>query len=200
MIKVDFWQGRYETENTPWDLGGPSPHFVALLNQKPDFLKPGKMAVFGSGRGHDAALFAQNSLDVTGFDYAPGAVEEARKLYGSLAIRFEQADLFDMSKADSPWAGQFDFLLEHTCFCAILPQDRAAYAQSARNILKPGGYLIGVFWEHQDEDGPPFSTTEADIRQIFGADFELCSISENTPASGRAGIERLAVLRRKMEV
>lgn len=196
MIRVDFWQDRYETQNTPWDLGGPSPHFVELLQNKPDFLQAGKMAVLGSGRGHDAALFTQHGLDVIGFDYAPGAITEARERY-SPSTRFEQADLFEMADATCEWAGQFDFLLEHTCFCAISPKDRVAYVQSARNILKPGGYLIGVFWEHHEPDGPPFSTTVAEIQTLFGADFEICSIADKAPANGRNGVERLCVLRRK---
>ena len=199
MLNVDFWQNRYATHNTPWDLGEASPHFVEFLKQRPDWLKPGKMAVPGSGRGHDAALFAQAGFDVIGFDYAPGAIQEAQTRYGQIA-RFQQANLFDMAQPDSPWAGQFDYVLEHTCFCAILPQERPAYVKSVQNLLKPSGYLIGVFWEHQDPDGPPFSTTETQIRSDFQTAFELVSIQPKAPADDRSGTERLVILRRTIDV
>lgn len=196
MIGVDFWQGRYDASNTPWDLGGPSPHFVELLKQPPAFLKPGNMVVFGAGRGHDAALFAQHGFDVLGLDYAPGAVQAASQLYGSVA-RFEQANIFDLVDPASPKAGTFDYLLEHTCFCAILPQERSAYVQAAGNLLKPGGYLIGIFWEHGETDGPPFSTTEADLRRAFEPIFDVVDIQAKSPAADRSGTERLVILRRK---
>lgn len=194
MISVDFWQNRYETEETPWDLGGPSPHWMELLAAKPEWLKPGKMAVPGSGRGHDAALFGQANFDVVGFDYSPGAVERANKLYDKIA-KFEQADIFNL--ATSPWAGQFDYVLEHTCFCAILPKQRTDYVQNMQALLKPGGYLFGIFWEHGDPDGPPFSTNPKELETLFGTSFELISSADKTPASDRSGIERLVVFRKK---
>jgi SAM-dependent methyltransferase len=205
MIKVDFWQGRYETGQTPWDLGGPSPHFETLLSRKPDWLCPGRIAVLGAGRGHDAALFARAGFEVTGFDYAPGAVAEAQRLYpagnaadqNQNALNFVQADVFELASPDSPWRGQFDYILEHTCFCAIFPSDRESYARSAANLLKPGGLLMGVFWDHADTDGPPFSTTEADILETFGPAFEPVSMEPLPPAADRSGIERLVILKRK---
>ncbi len=191
MLDVNFWQGRYDSGVTPWDLGGPSPHFEALLRQPPEFLKPGRMAVPGSGRGHDAALFAKAGYTVTGFDYAPGAIEEAAHLYGD-AITWVQTDIFNLADSNSIWAGQFDYVLEHTCFCAIKPQERPRYAAMARNLLKPGGYLFGIFWEHHDPDGPPYSTTESAIRSTFSQGFECLSLTALHPAGGRSGTERLA--------
>jgi SAM-dependent methyltransferase len=199
MQDVDFWESRYAAENTPWDLAGPSPHFVALLAQKPTFLSVGKMAVLGSGRGHDAALFGKTGFDVTGFDYAPGAVKVASDLYSAYA-RFQVADIFALT--DPVWSNlpAFDYVLEHTCFCAIPPERRTDYVQAVRHILKPGGYLIGVFWEHNEVDGPPFSTTEADLKGFFTPDFEVISIENKNPVAGRSGVERLTILRRKMDV
>lgn len=198
-ISIDFWDGRYETGDTPWDLGGPSPHFVELLKNRPDFLKPGRVAVPGSGRGHDAALFAREGFEVVGFDYAPAAVEQARQQQGDMQgrVRFEEADIFALGTPGSPWHRQFDYVVEHTCFCAILPKERAAYAQTVRNLLKPGGYLIGVFWQHtgRNEDGPPFVTTLDEVREVFEPDFEILSVDEKKPAIDRSGVERLIILR-----
>lgn len=199
MLDINFWQSRYDSGNTPWDLGQASPHFIGLLHNPPAWLKPGKMAVVGSGRGHDAALFAQAGFEVVGFDYAPGAILEAQTHYGKLA-QFQQANIFDLADPHSPWAGQFEYILEHACFCAILPRERAAYERSAKNLLKPDGTIIGVFWEHDATDGPPFSTTEAHLRETFEPDFELLSIQPVPPADDREGIERLAILRRSGEV
>ncbi|HEY9746190.1 MAG TPA: methyltransferase domain-containing protein [Oculatellaceae cyanobacterium] len=196
MLGVDFWQERYETGQTPWDLGGPSPHFVELLKHQPDWLKAGKMAVPGSGRGHDAALFAQAGFEVIGFDYSPGAIMEAKGLYGE-TTRFEQADIFQLGAAESTWLAQFDYVLEHTCFCAILPEQRGDYVKNMKALLKPDSLLIGVFWEHAEWGGPPFSTSLQDIQTHFETDFDILLSENKTPARGRNGLERLTVLRRK---
>lgn len=198
MVYVDFWQDRYQSGNMPWDLGHASPHFEYLLKTQSEKLPPGRMAVLGSGRGHDAAYFAAAGFEVTGFDYAPGAVEAARQLYGN-AVTFVQADICDLAFAapGSPYHQAFDYLLEHTCFCAIHPSQRDDYARSARDLLKPGGLLIGVFWEHGDDDGPPHNTTLADVDRHFGEGFERIRMEERPPVSDREGVERLLLLRRK---
>lgn len=199
MLDVNFWENRYITQNTGWDLGGPSPHFVALLKNPPPFLKPDAMAVLGCGRGHDAALFAQNSFQVTGFDYATSAIQEAHQRYGQW-VEFQQVDIFTLGQANSPYAQQFDYILEHTCFCAILPQQRFDYLKTVTRLLKPAGYLIGIFWEHDDPDGPPFSTTLDEVKAFFSNAFDIISMEEHQSANNRRGIERLMILRRKKEL
>ena len=199
MLDIQFWQSRYESGQTPWDLDQASPHLISLLDDPPVWLTPGKMAVLGSGRGHDAALFAKAGFEVMGFDYAPGAIQEAQRRYGDIA-QFRQMDIFDLANPHSPWAGQFDYVLEHTCFCAILPNQREAYLASVKNILKPGALLIGVFWEHADPDGPPFSTTEAELKAYFEPEFEFLLLQAYPAVMNREGTERLAILRHSSEV
>lgn len=199
MLDMSFWESRYQAQNTPWDLAAPTPWFAEFLSRKPDFFSPGKMAVFGAGRGHDAALFAQAGFEVVAFDYAPQAIALGQQLYGQ-HVRFEQQDIFDLADPDSGYAAMFDYALEHTCFCAILPSQRADYVKSVVTILKPGGYLLGVFWEHNDEDGPPFRTTEADLQTAFAESFDFVSTEAHAAVAGREGLERLVLLRRKTDV
>ncbi len=191
---VDFWQDRYDTRQTPWDLGGPSPHFAHFLNIHGAKFPPGRMAVMGAGRGHDAALFANAGFEVTAFDYAPGAVQEAKRLYGNLFTPVQQ-DIFSLG---SQYQNGFDYVLEHTCFCAIHPNQRQSYVEAVCSLLKPGGVLIGVFWEHDDPQGPPFPTTPDEIRQLFSEHFNI-EQEEAFPAStsGRTGIEYQMVIRKK---
>lgn len=194
MLKVEFWQERYASGEIPWDLNAPSPHFMELLKAAPELLKPGKMAVPGSGKGHDAALFGQAGFDVTGFDYALGAVQEATTHYGQWA-RFEQQNIFELVNQPDCRA-QFDYILEHTCFCAISPKDRPQYVQMARHLLKPGGLLIGVFSEQGRLEGPPYDTSPSDIQEAFKDGFEILSITPKKPARDRSGTEYLGLLRR----
>jgi len=190
----EFWETLYLQQDTPWDLGQPAPPFEKLLAVRGQSLVRGKMAVLGCGRGHDAALFARYGFDVTGFDMAPKAIEEAKGLYGH-QVRFIQADIF---RLDPVYFGQFDWVLEHTCFCAISPSLRRAYAKTVTQLLKPGGGLIGLFWAHGRIGGPPYSTSRNELDQLFSPNFRI-QLLEKTPfsVSDRQGQEFLGIFYRK---
>ncbi|MCU0523678.1 MAG: TPMT family class I SAM-dependent methyltransferase [Elainella sp. Prado103] len=164
-LTAEFWQGRYQEGTDRWDLGQPAPPFVSLLtaDQAP---APGSMAVLGSGRGHDALLFAAHGFAVTGFDFAPFAIETATQAaqQRGLPAQFLCRDIFTLAEE---FSHQFDYVLEHTCFCAILPEQRADYVQMVHQILRPGGELIALFWAHSRPGGPPFGVSLAEIRQLF---------------------------------
>ena len=187
---VDFWQSRYDEGVLPWDLAGPSPHFVALAQREPELFH-GKWIVPGAGRGHDAAFIVSLGAEVLAMDYAPGAQAAAAKLYPELNLI--EADIF---KLDASYNHQFDGLLEHTCFCAINPKYRGDYALMASEVLKPGGQLVGVFWEHGDPDGPPFSTTQKEIKDVFEPYFQDIQIVPTVRnAASRSGQEYLVRMR-----
>lgn len=189
----EFWEGRYRENVTPWDLGQPAPPFATLIRERREEFLPGKMAVLGAGAGHDAAFFGQNGFEVVGFDYAEGAIERATARYGQW-VNFVQANIFEIPEA---YRGTFDYVLEHTCFCAIPMERRRDYVEAARRLLKPEGRLIGLFWCHQEEGGPPFKTDRQELETLFSPYFRFESVTvPESSAEGRRGQELLCILRR----
>lgn len=168
-LSAAAWEQRYQNGQTGWDLGAPAPPLVQLLAgaQAP---RPGRMAVLGAGRGHDALLFAAHRFDVVGFDLAPSAIAAAQQAAQSqqLPAQFLQRDIFTLG---TEFAAQFDYVLEHTCFCAIDPELRPAYVQLIKTLLRSRGELLALFWAHQKSGGPPFGTTVAALRQLFEPNF-----------------------------
>jgi SAM-dependent methyltransferase len=173
-LSPEFWEGRYQEGTDRWDLGQPAPPFISLL-QSQDVPEPGRMAVLGSGKGHDALWFASQGFEVIGFDFAPSAIAEstAAAQARGLSAQFLQRDIFALPQE---FAETFNYVLEHTCYCAILPSQRAAYVSLVRSLLKPGGELIALFWAHSQPGGPPFGTTVAEIRQQFEEAFAIESL------------------------
>lgn len=195
-LTADFWEGRYQQGTARWDLGEPAPPFVTLLHA-PDAPKPGRIAVLGSGRGHDALLFAECGFDVVGFDFAPSAIEAATAAAQSrhLSAQFLQRDIFELPKE---FSHHFDYVLEHTCYCAILPEQRADYVRVVRSILRPHGELIALFWAHARSGGPPFGTTPNEILQQFSPSFDTVSFTRATNSvESRKNEEYLARFRVK---
>ncbi len=191
-----FWEERYRAGQTGWDIGRPAPPFESLL-VSPDCPPPGRLAVLGCGRGHDALLFARHGFTVTGFDFAPSAVQEAQTAAArsGLAVEFVRADLFTLPSSYSEF---FDYVVEHTCFCAIDPSRRGEYVDVVRHLLRPGGEMIALFFAHGQPGGPPFTTNVEEIRHLFGDAF---AIEQLEPArdsiESRRGKEVLGRLRRR---
>src|SRR5262249_45810568 len=148
------------------------------------------VAVPGCGRGHDARLLARTGYRVRAFDFADAPIREARALAerAGADVTFEQRDVFGLA---ADYRDAFDGLWEYTCFCAIDPARRAEYVELVRTLLKPGGWLLACFFPIGERPGgPPFATTEAEVRRLFepAFTFEEAYIPR-TSADGRQGRE-----------
>ena len=79
----------------------------------------------------------------------------------------------DLFSPPEGWEHRFDWIWEHTCFCALEPSQRMAYVEAVATLLKPGGRLLGVFYldpydeEHRPEDGTPYGCSEEELRRLF---------------------------------
>ncbi len=179
------WDERYRTGDTPWDKGEPSPGLVDFLAQ--ESYTPGTVLVPGCGRGHDCRALTERGFDVTGLDVSAAAVGDLR---GGERLRFVVGDF--LTHTD-----RYDWIFEHTCFCAIHPDWRDRYVEAAARCLKPGGSVLGIFFTFHAEQGPPFGATREELVARFSPRFEL--VQEKVPRSwpNRQGEELLMWWRRK---
>lgn len=165
------WEQCYKDNDTPWDRGEPAPPLVEYLQSN---TVEGNVLVPGCGTGHDARLLASQGCDVTGVDLSPLAIRKAKAFpapaRGSLTYR-----LSDFLDSDNGLEDEsFDYVFEHTCFCAIDPIRRMDYEKAVRRVLKPGGHLLAILFTHLDDpDGPPFPTTPEEVESLFGKHFEI---------------------------
>ncbi len=196
MTMPTDWESKYQSSDTPWDKGAPSPGLVDFLAEHPIV---GRVLVPGCGLGHDVRALSAGGAEVVGLDIAPSAVEAAAKLPVVGRERYEVADLFALPPH---LRGSFDWVWEHTCFCAIDPSHRPAYVESVAGALKPGGHLLAVFYldpgnDHPDE-GPPFEVSVAELERLFLPRFKL--VREWLPGRaypGREGREWMRLLLRQ---
>ena len=196
-ITMTDWTQCYAEGNTPWNKGQPSPPLAQYLERHP---LSGRVLAPGCGAGHDVAMAIAQGAEVTGLDISPLAIDLALKSYPNLPdSTWLLCDLFAMPEQ---YHGAFDAVLEHTCLCALPPSLRIAYRDTMRQVLKPSGLLIGVWFidpEYDEgETGPPFALPVPELDALFGEHFEV--IEDYIPDvafEGRAGRERLRVLRLK---
>lgn len=165
-----LWDQRYREGSDRWELGHAAPPLEAFLRADPRCPTPaGPVLVPGCGRGHEAALLAGLGHGVVGLDFSGEALAEARRLHGPdrPALRWLQADLFDRQALAQAGLtpGSLAGAVEHTCFCAIDPAQRPDYLAVMRQLLRPEGWLLALFWCHRREGGPPWGS---DPRQLAG--------------------------------
>jgi len=197
-----FWERCYEEHRDGWEIGQPAPPLERVLRARkeaPWVPTTGRALVLGCGRGHDARLLAELGLSVTAVDFAPRAIAEARRWTPpQLASRIEWRceDLFTVP-ARAP--ASFDLVVEHASFCAIEPARRAEWFAVARRVLRPGAMLLGLFYVHGREGGPPFGATEEEVLRL-AKEAHFVVLRSETPADSvtqRRNEELLVLARTK---
>ncbi len=163
------WESCYQKNDFPWDKGAPSPGLVDFLASETD-LEHGSVCVPGCGTGHDVREWAKHGFEATGVDIAPTAMDLARQRTSeaNLEADFRVADFLN-DRPDQP----FDWVFEHTLFCAIQPEERDRYVEAVHRWLRPGANYLAVYYLIEDEDGPPFPSTRDEILNRFSDRFTL---------------------------
>ena len=168
--EVAAWRQRWQEGNTPWNLGQAAPELVTVLSS---WRPSGRALVPGCGHGHEVSLLQDLGWDVVGLDIAPEALAAAQQRDPRPQWRCG-----DLLNPPLIWQGTFDLVLEHTCFCAVPPRCRPAYAQAVTTLLQPGGNFLGLFWCHSRPDGPPFGSTPQELKLYFGSGLRLVTLQQ----------------------
>ncbi|MFQ3224556.1 MAG: SAM-dependent methyltransferase [Lentimonas sp.] len=193
---VKDWNAAYEKGDMPWDKGEAAPPLRAFLKRAPI---AGRVLVPGCGLGHDVRLLAKQGASTVGLEIAKNAVRRAQAIPANRAASFEVGDFLNLSDR---YHGQFDFVVEHTCLCALDRELRGAYARSVGQALKPGGLYLAIFYrvvKGYSGDGPPHPITAEEIEALFGADFEMIEreVPRETYSSRPVGCEEVCLMRKR---
>lgn len=186
------WELRWQVGDTPWERGAAAPPLVDWLTRNQLF---GQVLVPGCGSGQDVRELARAGAEPIGMDISPYAINLADSQPRVGPERYRLADLFELPPE---MVGVFDWIFEHTCFCAIDPSRRSDYVAAARAALKPTGRLLAIFFlTPESEVGPPFGVTREELDAAFQDAFR--TIDEYVPEvvfEGREGRELIRVLER----
>jgi SAM-dependent methyltransferase len=158
---AQWWDERYETGDTRWDGAGAHPLLDSLI--PPLKITRCRVLVLGCGAGHDAAWWERQGHIVTGVDFSQEAIDRARAQYGERdSLKWVQADAFKLPK---DWSSRFDIIFENTMFCAIPPARREELVRTWWRLLTPRGRVIGLALVMDKLSGPPYGSSEWEIRK-----------------------------------
>ncbi len=187
------WESRYQSGDMPWEKGEASPGLVDFLSAHPQ-LERGTVAVPGCGTGHDVRSWARAGFEAWGFDLAPSAIRLAteKTAAAGLTAQFRQRDFLKEAPEQ-----RFDWLFEHTLFCAIDPSQRDDYLQAVLRWLKPGGQFLAVHYMIRDTEGPPWGAHQEELMERFAPSFEFVEGWVPRSYPNRTGLELMLWWRKK---
>lgn len=197
------WENRYVSGETPWEKGAAAPPLVEWLEawnaRVPGSLADQHVLVPGCGYGHDVRLLAAHGALALGLDLSPTAIERARQ-YGQVGAEMYRESNF--LKLDRDLRGRFQWVFEHTLFCALAPGDRAAWVDSVAAALGDRGCLVAIWFLNPEMDsgeaGPPFGASLEEIEGLLEPRFErLASWTPERAYPGREGREQLEMWRKR---
>jgi SAM-dependent methyltransferase len=130
----------YRRGNPRWDTGITPPEVVAVI-EGPDALPAGRALDLGCGTGTNAIYLARHGWDVTGVDFSPLALQQARqKAMDIPKVRFVEGDVSQLSHLNVN--GPFDFVLDIGCFHGLTDQQRGRYVQEVARVTRPGAIMM----------------------------------------------------------
>ncbi|MBI2729847.1 MAG: methyltransferase [Sphingobacteriales bacterium] len=161
-LNADYWSNRYKQNETGWDIG----HVSAPIKEYVDQLTNKNIAILipGCGNSYEAEFLLQEGFtNITLIDLSPvltKKLEDKFNTYNHKQLTIITGNFFDLK-------GKFDLVLEQTFFCALNPSLRKAYVDKMYDLLKPGGKIAGVLFDHEFEGGPPFSGNKNEYEELF---------------------------------
>jgi cyclopropane fatty-acyl-phospholipid synthase-like methyltransferase len=160
----------------PWDIGRPQP---ALLELARAGVFRGQVLDVGCGTGEHALLAASLGLEATGIDSAPTAIAIAagKARDRSLTARFLVWNALQVAALDE----QFDTVIDCGLFHIFADDDRRAFVDNLRAVIRPGGrYFMLCFSDRQPGDIGPRRVTQDEIRASFSDGWQVDAIEPAT--------------------
>lgn len=167
MNTKNFWDERYKSGKTGWNIGYVSTPLKTYFDQLTN--KDLKILIPGTGNSYEAEyLFNQGFKQVFVADISAYPLQNLKKRVPD----FPESHLLNQNFFNLE--GQFDLIIEQTFFCALSLELRTAYRDKMVELLKPNGKLVGLLFKFPlIPDGPPFGGDKESYHDLFAKRFTI---------------------------
>ncbi|MFO7566752.1 MAG: methyltransferase domain-containing protein [Enhygromyxa sp.] len=181
------WNARYAEGSDRWTLDAAPPVLEQLITT---YRERRRVLVPGAGHGHDAFAWASAGHEVVALDFAPLAVESMRQRMRERGVGFEALEA-DVTAPPVELRGAIDLVWEQTCLCALPLEQRRPYLEAMATILRPGGTMVALLWNHGDEGGPPWDMPPVLVERLVTGIFSIRKRERVEPSLARRDPEYL---------
>ena len=182
----NFWHQRWHDNQIGFHQDKPTP---LLLKHWPAIGMPAGAKIFVplAGKSLDMVWFASQGYRVLAVELSPvavrqfisehGVVPEVRESrYGTHylagAVELVCGDVFSL---DADALADFSAVFDRAALIALPPELRQRYVSEVYSLLPQGcrGLLITLEYPQHEKQGPPFSVTEAEVRELYSRDWSV---------------------------
>ena len=168
-----YWSKLYIDRETAWDAGAITTpikeYIVELLNKNIAILIP------GCGNSYEAAyLLHRGFTNVTVIDISTVLCKQLEVKFASFLSKGLTIICGDFFKH----VGEYDLIIEQTFFCALHPTLREKYAETMYRLLMPGGKVVGLLFNRDFDEGPPFGGNKMEYESLFRPKFIIETMNE----------------------
>lgn len=185
-MQPDFWHERWREGRIGFHQDQPTP---LLLKHWPTLgVAPGaKVFVPLAGKSLDLAWFASQGYRVLGVELSQLAIEQFFTEHGlqptrrtsPYGIHFEAGNIElvcgDAFGLDAEVLADCDAVYDRAALIALPPALRRRYVHELYASLPAGcrGLLVTLEYPQDEKQGPPFSVPEAEVRALYGPDWDV---------------------------
>jgi methyl halide transferase len=184
MTAEEHFKKRYESGDTPWDIGKPDFNLIQTVTTAA--IEPCKALDIGCGTGDNSIWLSQKNFQVTGIDTSEIAIQKAieKASKHNAKCTFMVIDFLASKIAGAPFGLAFD----RGCFHSLSSEgERKRFANHVAVHLKKDGLwlsLVGNADEQRQGPGPP-QRTAGDIVNSVEPCFEILSLVSSYFGSNR---------------
>ena len=184
MTTEERYQKRYESGDTPWDIGKPDFNLIQTVTTVA--IEPCKALDIGCGTGDNSIWLSQKTFQVIGIDTSEIAIQKAIEKASKTNVKctFIMIDFLTNKIEGAP----FGFAFDRGCFHSFnSDEERKSFAGNVAAHLKKDGLwlsLVGNADEQRHGPGPP-QRTARDIVNSVESCFEILSLVSSYFGSNR---------------
>jgi SAM-dependent methyltransferase len=154
-----------------WDTGIPAPELVRFIAER----SPGNALDIGCGTGTNLLYLAQHNWRVTGIDFAPLAIEKAKRKLGNYPKTLLVADVTKLAGMALP--GPYELGLDMGCLHSFSGNRRSAYVKGMGKWIKTGGVLM-LYAFQPSNDSDKRGITRKEMTELFKEYFDLINYEQ----------------------
>ena len=163
----------------PWDTGISPPELLEFIEDH----EPGRALDLGCGTGTNAITLAQNGWQVTGVDFIPRSIQQARRKAHKAGVN--AIFIVDSVTNLTEVLGPFHLILDIGCYQGLPLGHREPYRKNIKRLLAQGGSLLMYGFYHDPEHGVEHGLSEQDF-DAFAIFHKLTGKKDSPDNRGRA--------------
>lgn len=202
-MEIEFWQQRWHLDQTAFHLPTVNPYLVSLLKRF-NINSPSQIFIPLCGKSLDISWLASHDYAVIGVECSEKAIREFFQeqnidpdiknisnfqSYHAKNIQLFQGDFFDL---DQEMLKDVSLVYDRASLIALPLDKRKQYVKLLNNILPDTAeiLLITLDYDQNVMSGPPFSVSDAEVRQLYQDDYTIELLHEEDVIEGHQNFKQ----------